>query len=74
MDLHFTYLEINPLVITGESVYILDLASKVDQTADYLCRTKWGDMDFPPPFGRDAYPEVRSASKTKTKIAINLCI
>jgi ATP citrate (pro-S)-lyase len=57
MDLHFTYLEINPLVCTDSSVYILDLASKIDQTADYLCKIKWGDIDFPPPFGRDAYPE-----------------
>lgn len=58
MDLHFTYLEINPLVVTDHSIYILDLASKIDQTADYLCRVKWGgEIDFPPPFGRDAYPE-----------------
>ncbi len=58
MDLHFTYLEINPLVVTDQQVHILDLASKIDQTAEYLCKTKWGDIDFPPPFGRDAYPEV----------------
>jgi ATP citrate (pro-S)-lyase len=57
MDLHFTYLEINPLVVTDDHVYVLDLACKIDQTADYLCRSKWGDIDFPPPFGRDAFPE-----------------
>ena len=58
MDLHFTYLEINPLVVTDQNVHVLDLACKIDQTADYLCKTKWGDIDFPPPFGRDAFPEV----------------
>lgn len=57
MDLHFTYLEINPLVVTEDKIYILDLASKIDQTADFLCKSKWGEIDFPPPFGRDAYPE-----------------
>ena len=29
VDLYFTYLEINPLVVTDESIYILDLAAKV---------------------------------------------
>lgn len=58
MDLHFTYLEINPLVVTDNNVYVLDLASKIDQTAEYLCKNKWGDIDFPPPFGREAFPEV----------------
>jgi ATP citrate (pro-S)-lyase len=58
MDLHFTYLEINPLVVTDTNIYVLDLASKIDQTAEFLCKSKWGDIEFPPPFGRDAYPEV----------------
>ncbi|XP_074080018.1 ATP-citrate synthase isoform X2 [Macrotis lagotis] len=56
-DLYFTYLEINPLVVTKEGVYILDLAAKIDATADYICKVKWGDLEFPPPFGREAYPE-----------------
>ncbi|XP_035909649.1 ATP-citrate synthase isoform X2 [Anopheles stephensi] len=57
VDLYFTYLEINPLVITADSIYILDLAAKVDATADFICRPKWGEIDYPPPFGRDAFPE-----------------
>ncbi|XP_075702199.1 ATP-citrate synthase isoform X2 [Rhinoderma darwinii] len=56
-DLYFTYLEINPLVVTKGGVYVLDMAAKIDATADYLCKAKWGDVDFPPPFGREAYPE-----------------
>lgn len=57
MDLYFTYLEINPLVVTDTEIYILDLAAKLDATADFLCRPLWGEIDYPPPFGRDAYPE-----------------
>ena len=38
-------------------VYILDLAAKLDATADFVCRAKWGTIEYPPPFGRDAYPE-----------------
>ncbi|XP_039287338.1 ATP-citrate synthase isoform X2 [Nilaparvata lugens] len=56
-DLHFTYLEINPLVVTADSIYILDLAAKLDATADFICRQQWGEIDYPPPFGRDAFPE-----------------
>ncbi|XP_011620233.1 ATP-citrate synthase isoform X1 [Takifugu rubripes] len=56
-DLYFTYLEINPLVVTGDGVYVLDMAAKIDATAEYICKPKWGDVEFPPPFGREAYPE-----------------
>ncbi|XP_054861156.1 LOW QUALITY PROTEIN: ATP-citrate synthase [Amphiprion ocellaris] len=56
-DLFFTYLEINPLVVTKDGVYVLDMAAKIDATADYICKAKWGDVEFPPPFGREAYPE-----------------
>lgn len=57
VDLYFTYLEINPLVITDNTIYILDLAAKLDATADFVCRKMWGNVFYPPPFGRDAYPE-----------------
>lgn len=57
VDLYFTYLEINPLVVTGGQVFVLDLAAKLDQCAEYLCKQQWGDVEFPPPFGREAYPE-----------------
>ena len=56
-DLCFSYLEINPLVVTDGGIFVLDMAAKIDATADFLCRTKWGEIDYPPPFGRDAYPE-----------------
>jgi len=60
VDLYFTYLEINPLVVTDGKVHMLDMAAKLDSTADFVCKAKWGDFEFPPPFGRDALPEVCS--------------
>jgi len=56
-DLYFTYLEINPLVVTDDKIYVLDLAAKLDSTADFICRQLWGEIEYPPPFGRDAFPE-----------------
>jgi len=47
------------LVVTKDGAYVLDMAAKIDATADYICKSKWGDVEFPPPFGREAYPEVR---------------
>lgn len=47
MDLHFAYLEINPLICLdaeegGEpTIHYLDMAAKLDQTAESICGPKW---------------------------------
>ncbi|KAG8802388.1 citrate synthase [Serendipita sp. 411] len=47
VDLHFAYLEINPLVcldgVDGNppTIHYLDMAAKLDQTADFICGPKW---------------------------------
>lgn len=46
------------LVVKGNSVHMLDLAAKLDSTAEYICKKRWAGVEFPPPFGRDALPEV----------------
>ena len=51
-DLNFTYLEINPIVVTEDSVIPLDLAAKLDSTAEFESGEKWGNIEFPAPFGR----------------------
>jgi ATP citrate (pro-S)-lyase len=51
-DLNYSYLEINPFVVDGEGVTPLDLAAKLDDTADFVSANKWGAIDFPAPFGR----------------------
>jgi ATP citrate (pro-S)-lyase len=51
-DLNFTYLEINPIVVTKDLVIPLDLAAKLDSTAEFESGEKWGNIEFPAPFGR----------------------
>ncbi len=51
-DLNFTYLEINPIVVTKDTVIPLDLAAKLDSTAEFESGAKWGSIEFPAPFGR----------------------
>ncbi|GAA6007434.1 uncharacterized protein JCM10292_002404 [Rhodotorula paludigena] len=47
VDLHFAYLEINPLVAvenaqTGKTdIFYLDMAAKLDQTAEFIVGPKW---------------------------------
>ncbi len=56
-DLNFTLLEINPIVVTEDAVMPLDLAAKLDSAAEFESGKKWGDIDFPAPFGRNASKE-----------------
>ncbi|WFD29891.1 ATP citrate synthase [Malassezia sp. CBS 17886] len=52
VDLHFAYLEINPLVMTDDkSIYYLDTAAKLDQTADFICGPKWAVAREPSVYG-----------------------
>ncbi|EXJ84403.1 ATP-citrate synthase subunit 2 [Capronia epimyces CBS 606.96] len=66
VDCQFTYLEINPLVVipnaagTSADVHFLDLAAKLDQTADFECGTKWAIARSPAALG---LPGVKSDGK-----------
>ncbi len=51
-DLNYTYLEINPFVVTANQIIPLDLAAKLDDTAEFVSGKKWGDITLPSPFGR----------------------
>ncbi|GBF66283.1 ATP-citrate synthase subunit [Trichophyton mentagrophytes] len=72
VDCQFTYLEINPLVVipnedkTSASVHFLDLAAKLDQTAEFECGTKWAIARSPAALGLAA-----SAAATSSKVTID---
>lgn len=76
-DCHFTYLEINPLVVRNGKIYILDLAAKLDETALFLCSEKWKTrcgqpIEFPAPFGRDLTPEEHYIADLDAKTGASL--
>lgn len=77
VDLSFTYLEINPIVVVeGGKVTPLDLAAKLDLTAAFDCAKLWGDLEFPGPFGRDSTKEEEhiAALDEKTGASLKLTV
>lgn len=56
-ELNFTYLELNPFVISNHSIVPLDMVARVDTTAEYDMEEKWtinGEfIEFPKPFGAE---------------------
>ncbi|KAI1934784.1 beta subunit of ATP citrate lyase [Ophidiomyces ophidiicola] len=71
VDCQFTYLEINPLVVipnadkTSADVHFLDLAAKLDQTAEFECGTKWAIARSPAALG------IRAAPSAGDKVTID---
>jgi len=72
VDCQFTYLEINPLVVipnatgTSAEVHFLDLAAKLDQTAEFECGVKWAIARSPTALGMPA-----AAITKSTKVEID---
>ena len=66
VDCQFTYLEINPLVVipnaqgTSADVHFLDLAAKIDQTAEFECGVKWAVARAPAALGIPVAPTAGS--------------
>ena len=72
-DLNFAYLEINPVVIVENDVYLLDLVARLDDTAGFLMKDKWGDIEFPTPFGMpEKSPEEKAIADADAKSGASL--
>ena len=74
VDLHFAYLEINPLVVLdavagGEpQVCYLDMAAKLDQTAESICGPKWAIARDLSVYGGNEDGSSKVASSTGGKV------
>jgi len=73
-DMNFAYLEINPIVmLDGGEMAILDLVARLDDTAGFLMRDAWGDIEFPTPFGmEDQSPAEKAIAEADSKSGASL--
>ncbi len=63
-DMHFAYLELNPFVIKGKDLFLLDAVARMDDTAEFVMKEKWGAVEFPASFGMNKkIPEVEAIEK-----------
>ncbi|KAA3472585.1 ATP-citrate synthase alpha chain protein 2 [Gossypium australe] len=51
-DLDFSFLEMNPFTLVNGEPYPLDMRGELDDTAAFKNFNKWGNIEFPLPFGR----------------------
>jgi ATP-citrate lyase beta-subunit len=72
-ELNFAYLEINPFVMQGSRIELLDMVAKLDDTAGFLMRELWGDVEYPTSFGmEEKSPEVLAIEDADSKSGASL--
>jgi len=72
-ELNFAYLEINPFVLQGNTVELLDMVAKLDDTAGFMMVNEWGDVSYPTAFGMDEKtPEEEAVELADSKTGASL--
>ncbi|MGB5506492.1 MAG: ATP citrate lyase citrate-binding domain-containing protein [Sulfurovum sp.] len=72
-ELNFAYLEINPFVMQGNKIELLDMVAKLDDTAGFMMVEEWGDVAYPTAFGMEAKsPEVEAIEEADAKTGASL--
>ncbi|MBU1927597.1 ATPase [bacterium] len=72
-ELNFAYLEINPFVMQGSKIELLDMVAKLDDTAGFMMRELWGDVEYPTSFGmEEKSPEVLAIEDADSKSGASL--
>ncbi|KAK8670926.1 hypothetical protein V6N13_037538 [Hibiscus sabdariffa] len=56
-DLDFSFIEMNPFTLVDGEAYPLDMRGELDENAAFKNEDKWGNLEFPLPFGRVLSPE-----------------
>jgi len=72
-ELNFAYLEINPFVMQGNTIELLDMVAKLDDTAGFMMAQEWGDVEYPTAFGmEEKSPEVMAVEEADAKTGASL--
>ena len=72
-ELNFAYLEINPFVMQGNKIELLDMVAKLDDTAGFMMVDEWGAVAYPTAFGMEAKsPEVEAIEEADAKTGASL--
>ena len=72
-ELNFAYLEINPFVMQGSKIELLDMVAKLDDTAGFMMVNEWGDVSYPTAFGmEDKSPEEEAVELADSKTGASL--
>jgi ATP-citrate lyase beta-subunit len=72
-ELNFAYLEINPFVMQGNKIELLDMVAKLDDTAGFMMTEQWGDVEYPTAFGmEEKSPEVMAIEEADAKTGASL--
>ncbi|KAL3688847.1 hypothetical protein R1sor_015156 [Riccia sorocarpa] len=71
-DLDFTLLEMNPFTLVNGAPYPLDMRGELDDTASFKQLKKWGDVEFPLPFGRTMSPAEKKIHELDEKTGASL--
>jgi ATP-citrate lyase beta-subunit len=72
-ELNFAYLEINPFVMQGKKIELLDMVAKLDDTAGFMMVEDWGDVEYPTAFGmEEKSPEVLAVEEADSKTGASL--
>ncbi|EFJ27687.1 hypothetical protein SELMODRAFT_147613 [Selaginella moellendorffii] len=71
-DLDFSLIEMNPFTLVNGEPYPLDMRGELDDTALFKNFQKWGNVEFPVPFGRVMTPAEESIHKMDEKTGASL--
>uniref|UniRef100_A0A0C9S7A8 ATP citrate synthase n=1 Tax=Wollemia nobilis TaxID=56998 RepID=A0A0C9S7A8_9CONI len=72
LDLDFTFLEMNPFTLVNGEPYPLDMRGELDDTATFKNFKKWGNIEFPMPFGRVMSPAESAIHSMDEKTSASL--